>query len=282
MKQMHIKLLLTIIFLGSLMACSKDDKIDSVNIPGLGGETWEKGPLDFWIDSVFTKPYNIEVKYRFERYELTLDKTVVPVKEEKVEPVMSSVLKTWAAPYIAEAGETFFKTYCQKQFVLVGSPQFNSNNTITLGIAEGGRKIVLFWLNDFSLTNKPFVRQMLHTIHHEFGHILHQTILYPVEYKRISTGYTGSWNDYTLDEALARGFITQYARSAPDEDFVEMVSTMLVEGKDGYEAIVASAPADAQAKLRQKEAIIVRYFKESWNIDFYSLQTRVQDAIDHL
>ncbi|SHN44217.1 substrate import-associated zinc metallohydrolase lipoprotein [Chitinophaga sp. CF418] len=270
------------ILLGSLMACSKDDKIDSVNIPGLGGETWEKGPLDFWLDSVFTRPYNIEVKYRFERYELTLDKTLVPVKEEKVEPVMSSILKTWAAPYIAEAGETFFKTYCQKQFVLVGSPQFNSNNTITLGTAEGGRKIVLFWLNDFNITDKPFVRQMLHTIHHEFAHILHQTIMYPVEYKRISTGYTASWNDYTLDEALEKGFITQYARSAPDEDFVEMVSTMLVEGKDGYDAIVASAPADAQTKFRQKEEIIVRYFKESWNIDFRNLQTRVQDAIDHL
>ncbi|SDH04058.1 zinc-binding metallopeptidase [Chitinophaga filiformis] len=282
MKQMHIKLLLAFIFFGSLMACSKDDKIDSVNIPGLGGETWEKGPLDFWIDSVYTKPYNIEVKYRFERYELTLNKTLVPVKEEKVEPVMSTILKTWAAPYIAEAGETFFKTYCQKQFVLVGSPEFNSDNTITLGTAEGGRKIVLFWLNDFTLTNKPFVRQMLHTIHHEFAHILHQTILYPVEYKRISTGYTGSWSDYTLDEALERGFITQYARSAPDEDFVEMVSTMLVEGKNGYEAIVASAPTDAQAKFRQKEEIIVRYFKESWNINFYSLQTRVQDAINHL
>jgi len=282
MKQMHIKLLLAFIFLGSLMACSKDDKIDSVNIPGLGGETWEKGPLDFWIDSVFTKPYNIEVKYRFDRYELTLNKTLVPVKEEKVEPVMSSILKTWAAPYIAEAGETFFKTYCQKQFVLVGSPEFNSNNTITLGTAEGGRKIVLFWLNDFDITDKPFVREMLHTIHHEFAHILHQTIMYPVEYKRISTGYTGSWNDYSLDEALERGFITQYARSAPDEDFVEMVSTMLVEGKDGYDAIVDSAPADAQAKFRQKEEIIVRYFKENWNINFYTLQTRVQDAIDHL
>lgn len=279
---MQIKLLLVFIFLGSLMACSKDDKINSVNIPGLGGETWEKGPLDIWLDSVFTKPFNIEVKYRFERYELTLDKTLVPVMESKVRPVMSTIQQTWIAPYIAEAGEAFFKTYCQKQFVLVGSPQFNSNNTITLGTAEGGRKVVLFWLNDFLITDKPFVKEMLHTIHHEFAHILHQTIMYPVEYKRISTGYTGSWNDYTLAEALERGFITQYARSAPDEDFVEMIATMLVEGKDGYDAIVESAPDDAQPKFRQKEEIIVRYFMENYNIDFYRLQTRVQEAIDNL
>ncbi|MBW8686763.1 zinc-binding metallopeptidase [Chitinophaga rhizophila] len=282
MKQMQIKLLMIVIILASLTGCSKDEKINSVNIPGLGGETWEKGPLDTWLDSVFTKPYNIEVKYRFERYELTLDKTLVPVMESKIRPVMSSIQQTWIAPYVAEAGETFFKTYCQKQFVLVGSPQFNSNNTITLGTAEGGRKIVLFWLNEFVLTDKPFVRQMLHTIHHEFAHILHQTILYPVEYKRISTGYTGSWNDYTLQEALDRGFITQYARSAPDEDFVEMIATMLVEGKDGYEAIIAEAPDDVLPKFRQKEEIIVRYFMENYNIDFYRLQERVQTAIDNL
>lgn len=282
MKHMKMKLILSFVFICSLMACSKEDKITSVDIPGLGGETWEKGPLDRWLDSTFTRPFNIEVKYRFERYELALDKDLVPVMESKVIPVMSTIHKTWVEPYLAEAGEVFFKTYCQKQFVLVGSPEFNSNNTITLGTAEGGRKIVLFWLNEFSLSDKAGVRQMLHTIHHEFAHILHQTIMYPVEYKRISTGYTGNWNDYTLDEALERGFITQYARSAPDEDFVEMVSTMLVEGQDGYEDIVAQAPDDAQELFRQKEVIIVRYFKENWNIDFYSLQDRVQDAINSL
>jgi substrate import-associated zinc metallohydrolase lipoprotein len=282
MKQMNIKLLLTFIFVSCLMGCTKEDKIDRINIPGLGGETWEKTTLDYWLDSTFTLPYNIEVKYRFERYELTLDKTLVPVQEDKVRPVMSTIQKTWVAPYVAEAGETFFKKYCQKQFVLVGSPQFNSNNTITLGTAEGGRKVVLFWLNDFVLTDKHFVRQMLHTIHHEFAHIMHQTIMYPVAYKSISTGYTGSWNDYTLPQALARGFITQYARSAPDEDFVEMIATMLVEGKAGYEAIIATAPADAQVKFRQKEEVIVSYFKENWNIEFYNLQKRVQDAINNL
>ncbi|MVT08151.1 zinc-binding metallopeptidase [Chitinophaga tropicalis] len=282
MKQLHLKFILAFILISSLMACSKDDTINDVNIPGLGGETWEKGPLDFWLDSVYTKPYNIEVKYRFERYELALDKDLVPVREDKVIPVMSTIYKTWVQPYIAEAGEVFFKKYCQKQFVLVGSPEFNSNNTITLGTAEGGRKIVLFWLNDFSLSDKPGVRQMLHTIHHEFAHIMHQTIMYPVDYKRISTGYTGNWNDYTLAEALERGFITQYARSAPDEDFVEMVSTMLVEGKSGYEAIIAQAPDDAQLLFRKKEEIIVRYFKENWNINFSQLQSRVQTAINNL
>jgi len=272
---------LSIFLIMLLVACSKTEHLDT-DLPGLGGETWVKGPLDFWLDTNFVYPYNIEVKYRFDRYELSLNKDLVPITESQVTPVMSTIAKTWVQPYIDVAGATFFKKYCQKQFVLVGSPQFNTNNTVTLGTAEGGRKVVLFDLNNFSLDNKPGVREMLHTIHHEFAHILHQTIMYPVEFKTISTGYTGSWNDYTLDEALERGFVTQYARSAPDEDFVEMVSTMLVEGKDGFDDIVASAPDEGAAKLRQKEEIVVRYFKENWNIDFYTLQTRTQNAINNL
>lgn len=278
----YIKTLLVICLLNTLLACSKKEDLSDVELPGLGGETWQEGPLDRWLDSTYVNPFNIEVKYRFDRYELVLNKDLVPVLEDRVIPVMSTIKKTWVQPYVDEAGEVFFKKYCQKQFVLVGSPEFNSNGTITLGTAEGGRKVVLFWLNEFSLADKPGVKQMLHTIHHEFAHILHQTILYPVEYKRISTGYTGSWNDYSLAEALALGFITEYARSAPDEDFVEMVSTMLVEGRDGFDALVAMAPADAQVKLRQKEEIVVRYFMESWNIDFYSLQQRTEDAINNL
>lgn len=272
---------LPILLLTLLLACSKKEYLDT-DLPGLGGETWVKGPLDFWLDTNFVNPYNIEVKYRFDRYELSLNKDLVPITESQVEPVMTTIAQTWVQPYIDEAGATFFKKYCQKQFVLVGSPQYNTNNTVTLGTAEGGRKVVLFALNAFSLNDKPGVREMLHTIHHEFAHILHQTIMYPVEFKTISTGYTGSWNDYSLQEALDRGFVTQYARSAPDEDFVEMVSTMLVEGRDGFDDIVASAPDDGAAKLRQKEEIVVRYFKENWQIDFYSLQTRVQTAINNL
>src|SRR5258708_13277535 len=74
---------------------------------------------------------------------------------------------------------------------------------------------------------------MMHTMHHEFGHILHQNVLYPVSFKTISTGYTGNW--YNISDAQARqmGFITSYAQAAPDEDFVEMISSMLTGGPNG-------------------------------------------------
>jgi substrate import-associated zinc metallohydrolase lipoprotein len=241
-----------------------------------------KGPVDIWLDQNYVTPYNIEVKYRFDRYELALGRVLTPPREDRVIPVMETIQKTWIEPYNQEAGPTFIKKLAPKQFVLVGSAQYNSNGTITLGTAEGGRKVVLFVVNDFDKKKKSEVKQMLHTIHHEFGHILHQTIMYPEEYKRITTDYTASWNDFTLAEARSRGYITEYARSNPSDDFVEMISIMLIEGRAGFNAIVNSAPADAQPLFRKKEQVVVRYFKESWNIDFYSLQTRAQAAINAL
>lgn len=273
---------LFILTLPLLLSCSKDE--DDLDIPllGLGGDTWVEGPVDVWLYENYVVPYNIEVKYRFDSYELALNKVLVPPMENKVITVMETIKSTWIEPYNQEAGENFLKELAPKQFVLVGSPEYNDNGTITLGTAEGGLKVVLYKINDFETDNTAEVKQMLHTIHHEFGHILHQNIMYPEEFKRITTDYTASWNDYSLEDARSKGYITQYARSQVDDDFVEMISIMLIEGKEGFDAIVEGTPEDAQVLLKQKEEIVVSYFKESWNIDFYNLQSRTQLAIDAL
>ncbi|GEO03307.1 hypothetical protein AAE02nite_09710 [Adhaeribacter aerolatus] len=277
----YYKILAVFLGFSLLTACTEKENLDT-DLVGLGGETWVKGPVDNWLDQNYVSPYNIEVKYRFDRYELALGRVLSPPREDKVIPVMETIKSTWIEPYNLEAGPNFIKKLSPKQFVLVGSASYNSNGTITLGTAEGGRKIVLYVVNDFDKKQKDEVKQMLHTIHHEFGHILHQTIMYPEEYKRVTTDYTASWNDFSLAEARSRGYITEYARSNPDDDFVEMISIMLIEGRTGFNNIVSSAPETARPLLRRKEELVVRYFKEAWNIDFYALQTRTQTAINAL
>jgi substrate import-associated zinc metallohydrolase lipoprotein len=278
----HLKLVFLFFLLSLLAACSNEDDVSDIPLPELSGETWEKGPIDHWLYDNFVLPYNIEVKYRFDRNELALNRTLVPPSEEKVIPVMETIKQTWIDPYELAAGPHFIKELSPKQFVLVGSPQFNPNGTITLGTAEGGRKVVLYVINDFERQDEEQVKQMLHTIHHEFAHILHQTVMYQEEYKRITSTYTASWNDYSLEDARSRGFITQYARSSPDEDFVEMISMMLIEGRAGFDAIVKSTPAEVQPLFRKKEQFVVRYFKETWNIDIYNLQANTEAAINAL
>ena len=287
------KIYLVILALTILASCKKEDDLGDVStIPGLGGDTWAATPIDNWIRDTLTNPFNVSAKYKWDQGELEFNKSLTPPDESKIIPVLSAIKRVWIDTYVAEAGKTFMQKYIPKFFVLVGSASWNLDGTITLGTAEGGRRIVLYVLNDFRVkgmtgyvpSDSFNIKMMFHTIEHEFGHILHQTVLYPEDFRRISAGdYTSDWNNTTEAEANEKGFVTAYALSAPDEDFVEMISMMLSEGKGGYEALLNGiTSATAKSKLRQKEAIVVNYFKDVWGINFYSLQTRTRTAIDAL
>ena len=167
---------LVAILLGSILffSCKKEDPLTVDNISGLGGDTWVQTSLDKWLYDTLVVPYNIATKYKWDQFELDLNKTIVPPKEDKVIPVMRSVKKVWMEPYILQGGELFFKKYSPKLFVLAGSANWNMDGSITLGTAEGGRKIVLYLLNDFKNKSMPgylpadsvIPKQMYHVIHH--------------------------------------------------------------------------------------------------------------------
>jgi substrate import-associated zinc metallohydrolase lipoprotein len=296
---MQLKSLFPVLGLVLLFSCRKEDNLNVEDIPGLGGDTWAKGPIDQWLYDSLVKPYNIATKYKWDQFELDINKTIVPPKEEKIIPVMRSVKKVWMEPYIALGGELFFKTYSPKLVVLAGSANWELDGSITIGTAEGGRKIVLYLLNEFKNRSMPdyvpsdsvILKQMFHVIHHEFGHILDQNIRRPLEFDAVGQGfYTADWINTNDVAARQDGFITAYASSSPFDDFVEMISLMLIEGRSGFSSIVNSISGtstrgttaeQAKQKLRLKESIIVNYFKQAWNIDFYALQTRVRTAVEN-
>lgn len=298
-----IKIVIVLLSVALFSACSSDDDLSGLDdIPGLGGDTWQKTALDKWLYDTLVVPYNIEAKYKWDQFEFDLDKTLVPPQESMVKPALQSIKKVWIDTYIAEAGEVFFKRYSPKFLILCGSASWNvDNGTITLGTAEGGRKVVIYSINSFRIKGMPnykpsdsaVLKQIFHVIEHEFGHILHQTILYPPSFKNISAGhYTANWNNISDAEAHANGYISAYAMSGFDDDFVEMISLMMVDGRDGFNRIVESIPpgtsasgvtqAQAIAALREKETMVVAYFKSAWNIDFYSLQARKRKAVEAL
>jgi substrate import-associated zinc metallohydrolase lipoprotein len=287
----------------ALAACSrKNDDLSGVqDIPGLGGDTWVEDSLDQWLQDSLTIPYNIEVKYKWDQFEFDVTKTLVPPKENVVIPAMKSIMRVWIDNYIEYAGELFFKKYSPKFFILSGSASWNNNGTITLGTAEGGRKVVMYLLNEFrtkgmdgyQLRDTANVKQIFHVIEHEFGHILHQNVMYPVEFKKICAGlYTGNWNNIYDSEARQDGFVTAYAMANENEDFVEMISMMLIEGKDGFERIISSIQdrtsdngttrAQAVERLRQKETMVVNYYKSAYNVNFYALQAATRQSINAL
>src|SRR3954470_15227022 len=109
-KKFSKEFLFLIPFIFVLASCKKDDNLGDIeNIPGLGGDTWVKGPIDSWLYDSLTVPYNIATKFKWDQFELEVNKTIVPPKEDKVIPVMSVVKKVWIDTYVAEAGDLFFK-----------------------------------------------------------------------------------------------------------------------------------------------------------------------------
>jgi hypothetical protein len=122
----------------------------------------------------------------------------------------------------------------------------------------------------------------MRTIHHEFTHILNQNIEVPPAFEQVTKAdYTADWTGAANTAAVAKdlGFISQYSRSAPGEDFAEMVAHLLVEGQVYFENYLATTNTTAAAKLREKEKLVYGYFKDYYNIDFKALQTEVQRVL---
>ncbi|BAV07876.1 substrate import-associated zinc metallohydrolase lipoprotein [Filimonas lacunae] len=271
----------------AMVSCKKEKPLNlTTPPPGLGGDPVDivNNPIDKWIYDSLTVPYNISVKYKFEPWEVAIDRTLIPPDTSKIIPQLSAINNICWQPYTDQTGsKTFVAKYSPKNFVLVGSWQYDYNGTITLGQAEGGSKISLFGLNFFSRLKKDsaIVKQGVHTIHHEFAHILHQNVMYPADYKSITGGYTATWFNTTDAAARKLGFITAYSMAGPDEDFVEMIAVLLTEGPGGYATMLKDAGAATSVgylAIKAKEAKVVNYFKTIWGIDFYALQTKTRAA----
>ncbi len=268
---------------GIISACSKPDaSLPKDPILGLGGDSWVAGDIDVWIEKEFILPYNIEIKYKWDPYEFNYLKNMVPVKEEKVELVMTAVKDIWIKPYEKVIDANFIKRFAPKQFVIGGSAEWNNDGTIKLGEAEGGRKIVLLVVNEFDPNNVNGIKQMLRTMHHEFAHILHQHILFPQAWRNFNPEwYTATWYNNEDADAHRQGLVTAYAKLSADEDFVETIATLLVDGQEFFDAIIAKNDVSPNSKriLREKEAMVVEYFAKNYQIDFRKLQVETQLAI---
>lgn len=278
----------TAYLLSALVSCRKADDLTGKPAVGLGGEVTGTTAIDKWILDSLTTPYNIAALYKWDPWNASLYKTVTPPDESRIIPLFSALRRAWINPYNEETGsDVFMKKYSPKQFVLLGSVEYDYYS-VTLGQAEGGNNIVFFDVNqNFDKNPVTSIKRVIHTAHHEFAHILHQTVMYPQDFKGTSAklglpNYTATWFNIRDAEGLANGYVTAYAMSGPDEDFVETVSVMLVEGKARFDEMKASVNATAGQALQQKEDFVVAYFRQVWNINFYSLQRRVQSAMNAL
>jgi len=248
--------------------------------------------LDQWLETNFTKEYGIIVRYKQVDNYVESGKRVSPPDREIVEPVMRFVLSYWMEPFAdVPNGEKFFRRYVPAEIVLIGTPIFNGDGTITLGTADAGARITLTQVNDYAPTNKDWIITQIHTIYHEFAHIMHQNFKLPPTWKTITPhGYTGPGAWYTLsdEQALEAGFVTPYATSSYNEDFAETVAEILFNA-DFYDqfinedtscnTVICGKQNDGRALIKQKYDAILAHYKQYTGVDLLLVREVVQQKL---
>lgn len=191
-------------------------------------------PLDTFLVVNYQEPLNIQYLYRMRDISSDMDYNLVPCTYEKSIDFAVLCKYLWVDPYTKIYGEeSFLRQYAPRIIHLIGSPGYNpTNGNEKLGEAEGGKKITLMKGNrldpsDIESMNEYYFK----TMHHEFGHILHQNKLYPSGFRLISNGMYSpfNWQDTPDSIAVSRGFISQYSANGVDDDWVELLANYLVK-----------------------------------------------------
>ena len=286
MKQNILKYFLFIISLLFVYGCYEQETINS------DVKTVESSAdsVDQFIQSNFLDKYGVAVRYKFVDRYVAPDKRVTPPKLEVVKPMLNFLTDYWVEPYLnVENGESFFKNHVPAEVILIGSPMYNADGTVTLGTADAGARITLTEVNFVDTDNMNWVFRQLGTIYHEFAHIIHQRYNLPPNFQQISPeGYTsaGSWFNITDEEALRRGFVSPYGTSSFNEDYAEIVAYIMYF-PDFYERFInleenCNTPGCAERnegreKIREKLNLILTHYEQNTGVDLLEVRKLIQE-----
>lgn len=267
-----------------LSACNKEDKLDSKSV--FVDSEIPKNALDNYLYNNYTKPYNVEILYKYVDKESDMSFRLVPAPYESSIRLAKLMQFLVIKPYDEVTGsQEFLKNNFPKIITFTGSVPVQTNGVIILGTAEAGTKVSLYnllALNEASGKDRDFLNSyFFKTVHHEFQHILNQNKPYPSNFLEISgSGYVeDEWNTkYTsTGAAVAAGFISPYASKAHTEDFAELYSFYVTRSQADWDAILNSSgsTADGRAIIASKLMIVKNYMKSEWGIDMDVLRSNI-------
>lgn len=172
----NIILLMTAVFgVFVLAGCSEDDLKKTSAV--LDSPTVEND-FDRWLAKNYLEPYNIDFKYRFKDVLGDMDYNLTPADYGQAIKLAKLTLHLTLQVYDEVTGNRqFISENFPKIVHVIGSPAYNENNNIVLGVAEGGKMMTLYQVNiiDYLLSTKNIAQLnelFFKTMHHEFGHIL--------------------------------------------------------------------------------------------------------------
>lgn len=303
------------ILLGMLLilgACSSENGVDYIPEQ----QTTSNDSIDIYFQKNFQDKYGCAIRWRWVDKYVSIDYVVTPTYRKVLIPTGEMLKRYWIEPFILESadGGEFIRKNFPPEIVCIGSQLRNADGTTTLGYADAGVRITLTELNLFDLSNIAWVKQQLHTIHHEFTHIIHQTYQMPNGFNEITPqNYTGqAWNDIYAkaqkeliqsgiekpsqeqigskaeEMAISKGMLTPYATSSEFEDFAEIVSIYLLT--DPYEFNTKFLQADpskpelttGKAYIQQKVDLAIGYYKTNFSINLVRLRDIIQERLSEI
>jgi substrate import-associated zinc metallohydrolase lipoprotein len=233
-------------------------------------------PLDTFVKVNFQEPYNVRYMYKMQDMSLSssdLQKNLTPCSYDKSVDLATLAKYLWFDIYkeLANQHEIFLKKYSPRIIHIIGSKSLNvSQGTETLGVAEGGLKISLYNANNLSVDDIDMMNEyFFKTMHHEFGHILDQTISRPVLFNLLSNGqYDASgWTNTPDSVAAGRGFVSPYASSMAREDWVEVLANYVTRDTLSWNILLGSAEYEWEEIDIESESAYRKLITPGCNLD---------------
>ena len=233
-------------------------------------------PLDTFVKVNFLEPYNVRYMYKMQDIGLSssdLQKNLTPCSYDKSVDLATLAKYLWFDVYkeLANQHEIFLKKYSPRIIHIIGSKSLNvSQGTETLGVAEGGLKISLYNANNLSVDDIDMMNEyFFKTMHHEFGHILDQTISRPLLFNLLSNGqYDASgWTNTPDSVAAGRGFVSPYASSMAREDWVEVLANYVTRDTLSWNILLGSAEYEWEEIDIESESAYRKMITPGCNLD---------------
>ncbi len=296
-------------FILSCVACS-EDKLSGNSVIDENKTQIEATELDNWILNNITKPYGIEVIYRWEKNSNADGVYIYPPKIEKVRAVLEAVKELGLDTYLLKevGGKDFLLGRLPIKLYLYGGGNPDENGVERLYNPQlTAAEMCIYNVNEFEPTDFDKVFVLMRSVHHQLAKRLMQFVSYDRDKFYAISGhrYTGTTEPiaaplgyaktgkerFGLDNyANKRGFYTMLSFLSAEDDFAEIISSTLTSTpKEVYDAGVAASTPDtdvdpevnaryakeaeqAYKEFIAKQTFVNEYVQKEWHINLKQMQ----------
>ncbi len=291
------------------VACS-EDKLSGNSVIDENRTQIESTELDSWILNNITKPYGIEVIYRWEKNSNADGVYIYPPKIEKVRAVLEAVKELGLDTYLLKevGGKDFLLGRSPIKLYLYGGGNPDENGVERLYNPQlTAAEMCIYNVNEFEPTDFDKVFVLMRSVHHQLAKRLMQFVSYDRDKFYAISGhrYTGTTEQiaaplgyaktgkerFGLDNyANKRGFYTMLSFLSAEDDFAEIISSTLTSTpKEVYDAGVAASTPDtdvdpevnaryakeaeqAYKEFIAKQTFVNEYVQKEWHINLKQMQ----------